>query len=160
MSKKNLFVLCGIPASGKSSWAKVSEKTFKEKTIIVSRDQIRYSLLKPEDEYFSKEEEVFYVFVETIKNNIKNDNVRNIIVDATHISKNSRRKLIKALGEAVKECKITAVVFTTSFDTCMERNSLRTGRAKVPVKDLTNMYNNFTLPLKSEGFDDIELVFE
>lgn len=54
-----LYVMIGIPGSGKSTWAKANKK---EKDIYVSRDEVRFSLLQDGDEYFSKEKEVLKEF--------------------------------------------------------------------------------------------------
>ena len=52
---KKLYVMCGGPGSGKSTWIKKNLPTFKGYTKVVSRDEIRFSLVKEGEEYFSKE---------------------------------------------------------------------------------------------------------
>ena len=61
----NLYLMCGIPGSGKSTYAKTNKDLKYCKYI--SRDDIRYSLLKDEDDYFSKEKQVFRTFIAQIK---------------------------------------------------------------------------------------------
>ena len=53
---KRIYLLCGIPGSGKSTWAK---SQLDNKSIWISRDQIRFSMVSESGEYFSKEKEVF-----------------------------------------------------------------------------------------------------
>ena len=46
--------MVGIPGSGKSTWAKARCKN-NPHAAYISRDEIRFSLLKDEEEYFAKE---------------------------------------------------------------------------------------------------------
>ena len=64
MSK--LILMCGVPGSGKSTYLKVHEPWFNESHVIVSRDEIRFSLLQEGEEYFSHEKEVWNIFVNKI----------------------------------------------------------------------------------------------
>lgn len=88
--EKTLIMLCGCPASGKSTWAKTYENN--EKAIIISRDKIRFELVSPEEEYFSKETQVFNTFISDINYAIADNEHSIIIIDATHISKNQELK--------------------------------------------------------------------
>lgn len=56
----NLYILSGCPGSGKSTWAKSHINPYFDK--YVSRDDIRFSLVKENEEYFSKEKEVYRLF--------------------------------------------------------------------------------------------------
>ena len=66
MSKKKLFVMCGNPGSGKSTWIQNNLHTFEGYTSVVSRDEIRFLLVPEGEDYFSKETEVFQQFVDEI----------------------------------------------------------------------------------------------
>ena len=158
MSKKNVFILCGIPASGKSTWAKNNKDILNGNTMVVSRDKIRYSLLKNGDKYFSKEKEVYNIFIKVIKFGLNNKNINNIIIDATHLSVGSRRKLLISLEKELKKVNVFGIAFSTPLDVCLKRNTKRCGRAKVPKEQLENMYKNFTIPKKDEGFDEIYII--
>ena len=92
MKQKNLYVLVGCPASGKSTWAeKWAEQTG---ALHVSRDKVRFGLLQPGDDYFAKENEVFDAFCNTITAALKKSNYLNVIADATHLNQFGRRKLL------------------------------------------------------------------
>ena len=56
-----LIVLCGAQASGKTHLAKRFAKTHKN-CKIVSRDEIRFSMIKNSDDYFKYEPEVIKRF--------------------------------------------------------------------------------------------------
>ena len=57
-----LYVLCGIPGSGKSHFC----KNHKDDAVHVSRDAIRFALLEDDDDYFAHEDEVYEIFWEKI----------------------------------------------------------------------------------------------
>ena len=60
----------GIPASGKSTFIR---KQIKENGgAYVSRDEVRFSIITDEDDYFGKENLVFSTFVEKIQEAINN----------------------------------------------------------------------------------------
>ena len=69
---KQLFIMIGAPVSGKSTWVKRQIREDIDK--YVSRDEIRFSLLKEGDAYFKYEDEVFDTFVERIADYINDDN--------------------------------------------------------------------------------------
>lgn len=146
--------MCGIAASGKSTWATKHMLNMIYPTAYVSRDQIRFSLVKENEEYFSKEGEVFKNFIDAIKEYLtlfKTD----VIADATHLSPSSRAKLLNNLGDSLKDVEIIAVVMDTPLDIALERNAMREGRARVPESALCNMANSFKIPKLDEGFDKI-----
>ena len=145
--------MVGIPGSGKSYWITNHIDSFTGSIRIVSRDAIRFNLLGENDEYFSKENEVFNRFIDKIKEGLnKNENV---IADATHINSNSRGKLLRALGDSLKDIEINAIVIDTCLAKCLEQNEEREGRSIVPETAIRNMFSNFSMPTLEEGFDNI-----
>ena len=121
--------------------------------MVISRDDIRFSMIKDGDSYFAKEKEVFTEFVRQIKDSL-NKNV-DTIVDATHISPSSRGKLLRALGESLKTTQVNAIVIKTSLENALERNKKREGLKVVPDKAIINMDSQFSEPTLDEGFDNI-----
>lgn len=88
---KTIYLMVGIQGSGKSTWA----NNFMEKhnnTLLISRDLIRKNLIGDE-EYFSKEDEVWDTFVKSISAGVK-QRFENIIIDATHISIADRKSVV------------------------------------------------------------------
>ena len=145
-----LYILCGAPGSGKSYFAE--NHFLKNETIYyVSRDKIRYSIIKEDDEYFSKETEVFNTFVWEIKNILDSKTIpcSGVVADATHLNWASRRKLLKALGildGKYSNIDIIVVYIRPNLNTVLARNNSRTGRAKVPEDVVKRMYNSQTSP--------------
>lgn len=152
-TRHKLIILCGIPASGKSTWVKMHKDSISKTTKVVSRDKIRFSLLKEGEGYFSKEKQVFNTFIEEIKKGLIENEVT--IADATHLNENSRRKLLNALGTSLKNIETDALFIKVNLETALERNSHRAGRALVPEDSIKNMYLTLTPPTLEEGFNKV-----
>lgn len=145
MKPKRLLILVGAPGSGKSFWAKnyLDENPY---GAYVSRDEIRYSKIGPNDYYFSNEDAVFNEFCNQIRIDLQSDIFDYVIADATHLNQRGRNKLIRGIGAAANEAERIAVVMETPLSTCLERNATRTGRANVPESAITKMHYSFTDP--------------
>ena len=148
-----LYILCGPSGSGKSTWAAKFQE--ENEVAYISRDKIRLSIIKDGEDYFSHEKEVFKQFVREIASKIENSNV---IADATHLNMFSRCKLIQALDMYTKEYEIVYVVFHTDVDTCLARNTNRSGRANVPETVIRNMCRDFRMPTKDEDDRIIDII--
>ena len=151
--QKQLIIMCGAPGSGKSTWVEKHFILFPGYTKVVSRDQIRFSIIKDDEDYFSHEKEVYNKFVEEIKNGLENCDTT--IADATHLNIASRTKLLRSLGTSLKGIKVIAVVIKPSLQTCLAQNEMREGRSLVPRGQVRRMWYQFTMPTLDEGFDEI-----
>lgn len=142
-----------MPGSGKSHWIETHKNQFFGCTV-VSRDEIRFSILKGNEDYFSHEREVFREFINQI--NLALALHETVIVDATHITIGSRRKLLNAIDSDLKKnCTIEIVVIKSDLETIEKQNALRTGRERVPDSAIRRMYHQMTYPTLEEGFDKI-----
>ena len=156
-----LIMFCGVPGSGKSTEARRMAGSLAARNLTVehiSRDELRFSMISDESEYFSKEEEVFSKFVEKMNNSLnKNDCT---IIDATHISKASRAKILRRV-ENPDNVRLLVLYLTTPLDICMRRNDLRSGREQVPHEVIEKMAKQFEDPTEKEftgfGFDSVEV---
>lgn len=151
MSK--LYIMCGVPGSGKSSWIANHMDDIPGTVSVQSRDMVRFSLVKEDEPYFSKEKEVFDTWTSKIKKDLKIYD--NVIADATHLNAASRTKLLRKLGESLKGVEIIAIMIETPLETCLERNALRSGREKVPEEQVVAAYKRKTKPKFEEGIDVI-----
>ena len=151
-----LYILCGPSGSGKSTWASTYEGTITKRCSYISRDDIRLSIIKDEEDYFSHEKEVFRRFTSEIVKALKIG--VDVIADATHLNMFSRCKLMQALDMYTRDYEIVFVVFDVDADTCVERNKARTGRRNVPENVIRNMCRDFRAPTKDEDERVIDII--
>jgi len=164
MYKPTLYILCGIPGCGKSTWAREKLKEnmnpIEPKWTYVSRDEVRFSMIKEEDDYFAKEKQVFGEYVRRICESLKDTYTVNTIADATHLNKISRDKLINAIYRMCPELDfdIVMVYFDIPVEVCIFRNNKRSGRARVPENVIKNMYATLEFPKCRKNLIRVEIV--
>lgn len=144
-----LYILIGIPCSGKSYYAKKYLKS--KSSVIISTDEIRkeYTGTKQFDKEFNNE--IFTIAVKRIKEQLIMNN--DVVFDAT----NTNKKYRKAIIDLGKQCnsRIVAVVMLTPLYVCLRRNKQRDHESMIPEEVLNN-YNKSNLNINySEGFDEI-----
>ena len=152
--KHRLWLMSGVPGSGKSTWIQEHLSYFAEDMKVISRDAIRFSMVSEKENYFSKETEVFKEFVAQAVDSLS----KNIdtLLDATHINEGSRSKILRALGENLKDVEVNIIVINADLDTALGQNELRKGnRTYVPRGAIRRMFLQKTLPTIEEGFDNI-----
>lgn len=151
MPTSELKIMCGIPGSGKSTWCKQEAERLEEEqytTCIISRDNVRLSLLGKCDSYFDKEPEAFAEFVRQI-NEAMELGIDTVFADATHLSSTSRAKLLNQLAPD-PHTFLVFEVFDTPLDIALSRNAQREGYARVPDSAIKNMKNKFSIPTEKE----------
>lgn len=158
---QNLYIMVGAPGSGKSTFIKEHRSNFfSDSTLVVSRDEVRFSLLKDNEPYFSHENEAWNKYISLIAGPYTPNNV---IADATHLSVASRNKLLNALktkGVNLDDIKIHVIVMDTCLARCITQNEHRAGRAYVPRSAIERMFNEFEMPdLNKEKYLDEIIVY-
>lgn len=151
----NIYMLCGVAGSGKSTWAK-RVKELEPRTAIISRDRIRDEIRSKnkEDSYFTDEKLVFDTFLSDIQDAIDCKAYNNVIIDATHLTDRARKAVLSQLD--LYDYETTFVNFILPLDKIKEQNAQRTGYARVPDKVIEDMYNRFkpatgrTITIKGE----------
>lgn len=147
MSQPIFMMMCGLPGSGKSTYAKTYKDTFK----IFSSDEIRAELLGDE----TNQEENDIVFRE-LHRRIKEclANGENCIYDACNISYKRRMAF---LGEIKKYNPHTICIFNWKpYEQCLIDNKKRD--RVVPDYAIERMYKNIFIPQFFEGWDKIDIV--
>ncbi len=150
---KNLYMMCGIPGSGKSTYVATN---FPDATVI-SRDAIRFALLKEGDDYFAYEDTVLQIFYTEIQNAIDSDKKSDIIIDATHLTPKARATCLKELKNLDK-VNLVALSIEVPLAIALYRNNKRTGRARVPDTVIRNMYKSYKVPTVEEGFNEVRRI--
>ena len=151
MAKSKLYLMMGAPGSGKSTYLK---RRFLQPPVVVSRDEIRFSMVSENEEYFSKEKEVFREYIEQIRTEIKFN--EEVFADATHLNEGSRAKVLWALGSDLINVEVNIIWVRVPLEVAITQNELRTGtRAYVPQSVIRRMYSQATMPTKEEGFEHI-----
>lgn len=150
MNRPTLTMLCGLPGSGKSTYAKqLSDET---NAIICSSDATRRELFGNEN-LQENNDTVFKRLHSRIKENLKNGH--DVIYDATNIHSKRRRAFLSELRriKCVKQC----VIISTPFQMCCEQNKWRD--RIVPYEVIKRMYINWNTSYWFEGWDQIEIKF-
>lgn len=157
---KQLFLMMGAPGSGKSTWLK--KNAIKVDDIVVSRDAIRFAFLKDGEDYFAHENEVYNDFVNIICNALKDNNIRRVFADASHLNQKSRNKILNSIKSKIDltDIDINVIWLKTTLQTCIDRNSLRNGRANVPVGTIESMWKSQSMPKAIEGINKVYIVNE
>lgn len=147
-----LYVLVGIPGSGKSTW--VSNQPWAKNCVVVSTDDHVEDYAKRVGKTYS---EVFDEYRPTAVNLMTEDVVaarkdgKDIIWDQTNVSRKPRTRKIRMLPDYYK----IAVVFPTpDKDELKKRLASRPGKV-IPPHVIDSMINSFVMPSKEEGFDEI-----
>ena len=155
MNAKKVYLLSGIPGSGKSYWARNILMPNCQAPKYISRDEVRFSMLTDEDSYFAKEDDVFNLFIHNINIAMMDNNVSDVIIDATHLNEKSRMKVLNRIQHNSDNI-IIAVDFRTPLETCLDRNEKREGRAKVPRGVIRRMFYQHTSPREDKyKYDEI-----
>lgn len=140
------IMMCGLPASGKSTFGK--ELAIQNNAIYISSDEIRKEILKDEND----QSDNVAVFEEMLKRtNLALQDKKNVLYDACNISYKRRIDLLKRLKKyhPYFEC----YVMYKKYENCIFANSQR--NRKVPDYVIKRMIMNFYFPQYFEGWDKI-----
>jgi predicted kinase len=153
------ILLCGVPTSGKSTYADNLIKTddYWKDSVILNTDYYVDLYAKQHNKTYN---EVFYdvIRVALLKSNalfkfaIKNN--KHIIWDQSNLTVSSRKEKLSMIPSNYKKI---AVYFEISLDEALKRNELRKTEGKdILVSEFKIIYRNFRVPTLEEGFDHVE----
>lgn len=149
-----LYILIGVPGSGKSTYAEELFQKAEKGTALVSSDQIRKSLYGRES-CQDNPKKVFAIAHNTVIDQLKNG--YDVIFDATNIYAKDRKELIlKVCFEVTQPVRFIAVYFDTPISECIKRQDLR--ERKVPTRVIEKMGRQIDKPTFQEGFDIIKTI--
>ena len=148
MGKKKLYLMIGPAGAGKTTW--IREHATPGTSAHISRDRIRFRMVK-EDEYcFSREKEVYMEFTRLIMKAISCEWIDEVYVDATHLTKKSREKIVREIDNVCIPFDLIAVVIKPELEQCLAQNAQRSGREFVPETVIKNMYETFQHPMNDD----------
>ena len=146
-----LFIMQGLPGSGKSTIAKsISEEI--DNTIIHSSDDLRKELFGDETNQ-EKNNELFAELHKRIISDLEHG--KNVIYDATNISKKNRISFLKEIKQV--KCSPVNILVMTPFNVCLQRDKERDRVVGKSV--IKRMYESWQPPHYSEGFSKIIPIF-
>lgn len=128
-----LYVMCGIPASGKSTFS----KQFAESNELVrfSYDEMRCFDLS----------DLMHPTINALKEG------QNVIIDNVNNRIAGRKKILNYVAGI--PCKKILIFMDTSLEECVKKNSLR--KYPLPEHFINGMQHAMQLPTLDEGWDEI-----
>lgn len=143
----SIHMLVGIPGSGKSHYAK--ELCRQHRAVHVATDSIRQKLFGDE----AKQKNTYVVFDEAfsqIEQALASG--RNVVFDATNVSRERRLKFLKRFREVPVECHVCS----TPYNIAMQRAQSRKRRIDESV--MSKFAKHFEFPVLGEGFQQLHIV--
>jgi predicted kinase len=144
-----LFILiCGTPASGKSSVAKMIAEDVN--AVILSFKEIRKEANKKE-EYGSVNEKVRQILRIKLREKLMSGD--NIVLDAINRVRSERKEYV--YWAKMRGYDTICVYCTKDYDYAIYANSMRNKMTRVSEDIIIKNYNLFIPPDESEGWDEI-----
>lgn len=149
---KKLYVLVGVPGSGKSTWVK--NQKWADQCVVVSTDEFVEDYAKECGQTYS---EVFDDYMPTAVKLMADKVVRareagkDIIWDQTSTSVATRAKKLRMLPDYYK----IAVVFRKPDDEELKRRLASRPGKNVPWAVIDQMWGSWEDPTEEEGFNEI-----
>lgn len=155
---KTLYVLSGIPGSGKSTWARKFLSEHPDSSYIVSSDDIRKEL-GGVYQYFEQEELVWKLFYARLKDYAYNTRSVDVIADSTCLE---NRFMIEAFTQTKNFDKYVLVYFDVDPKISKERNKTRESGKVVRDDVVDKMIKEFEKPneVVRSIYDEIIVITE
>ena len=139
-----IYVLVGLPGSGKTTWA---HDHFRDAAIF-SSDDYRERLFNTLETTPEQNKEVFGSLYSDLFKRLNSGH--DCVYDATNTSRKDRRRV---LSNVRKEHRKIAIYFDVSVELAKKRNQQRVRQVSDEVID--HFFNKLTPPTVEEGFDNI-----
>lgn len=139
-----IFVLCGIPGSGKTTIAR-RMSTDMVVDLYCADEFHTVHKAKPHDE-------ISTLFHENIKKSLLQG--KDVVCDGTYVTKFVRSCLLESIAGI--PCRKTLLVMNTPTEECLRRNTER--KIRVPNSVIKTFEKMYDPPTFSEGWDEIKEV--
>lgn len=146
--KPTLYMLVGLVASGKSTYAK--HIACGMDATIFSSDALREEMFG-DINYQSNNQKLFQELHRRVKECLTSG--KSAIYDATNLNSKRRKAFMNELTKI--PCEKKCIIMATPFEQCLENN--RNRDRVVPEDAMWRMYKSWQTPAMFEGWDDIEI---
>lgn len=150
MEEQRFMMLVGLAGSGKSTFSNELMEG-REDIVYLSSDLLRVEMFGDVNstEHGAVFQEMGKRAIEALKEG------KHVIYDATNINRKKRRGMLQQLPKDVKK---VAVYMATDYRNVLEQNNSR--ERVVPEHAIEKMYKNMQIPVYSEGWDSIVIVYD
>jgi len=139
---QKIILLKGLPGSGKSTWAKEYLDKATVPTKRVNKDDLRVML---DNGKWSKSNEQFVLFIRNYIITCALNDGCDVVVDDTNFAPKHEEEMYN-IAAKYKNVDVETKFIDTSLGECIERDSKRTGRARVGKAVIMKMWNQYLKP--------------
>lgn len=145
-----LFLLCGVPASGKTTYSKQLAEEFG--IVRHSYDDMPNARVCD----YKLSQQVHKQWLENIRIDLLNG--RSVVADNTSLNVEFRTKFLSKFSDI--PCKRVLIIMDTPIDMCLSRNKQRQGVERVPDGAIKMASHFYEKPSPFEQWDEIKIVKE
>jgi predicted kinase len=142
---KTLYILKGIPASGKTTWSKKQTAEFPNRYKRINKDDLRAML---DDNHWSKGNEKFVLRIRDLMIKEALRDGKNVISDDTNLAQKHETRMRQLVQEYCKETgeqvRVVVKFFDISVEECIKRDLNRS--RSVGEQVIKRMYRMFLAP--------------
>lgn len=151
---KTLYIMQGVPGSGKTTVAKaIFESLYPETCVITSTDKYWYLNNPDVYDYDIDKASHAHAWNQDVTDSLMSHDCPNVIVDNTNILKSQARPYIDMAhlhGYAVQIVRVDA-----DLDECLRRNALRTEDRRIPEEVIRTMYSKMEDLARGWSLEDL-----
>ena len=155
MKQPTMYVMCGLPRAGKSTWIKEN----KADAIIISQDDVRKKIFGHQ---FVEEANMFVAAITEAMMTLILDQGKDVIIDATHVITNFRAKCYKIAKKCDAKVHVIWVYADKdpqkNLEICIKRSKCSEVGSIVPEEAITRLSDMFQEPKADNLYFEEEIV--
>ena len=146
-----LYVLVGLPGSGKSTWTRAINKDGSF-TIVSSEKHARSQGLTYSDVFDAYSKTATVLMNQKFKEAVANND--NIIWDQTNMTAKKRKNILMQIPKNYKKIAVVFKIDEAELQARLDKRSKDEGKT-IPPFVMTSMARSFEMPTKAEGFNEV-----